>query len=80
VLTKYEALADRVKGEYRERAVTKKDVSKYAKENVIDPLKNANATHPPAAFVQTHREFLLSFVPCKNDDETIQIKAKVVNY
>ena len=58
VLTKYEALVDRVKGEYEGRQVTKSDILNYAKKEVLDPLKNvANA---PAAIVQTHRELFLS--------------------
>jgi hypothetical protein len=58
VLTKYEALVDRVKGEYEGRQVAKSDILNYAKKEVLDPLKNvANA---PAAIVQTHRELFLS--------------------
>jgi hypothetical protein len=77
VLTKYEALVDRVKGECGARVPTRTDVSKYAKKNVIDPLKN---TGQLAAFVQTHRKsaFELLF-PCKISDVTVQIKVKVVN-
>ena len=60
VLTKYEALVDRVKDEYKERQVTKSDISKHAKKNVLDPLKNvANA---PTAIVQTHRELFVSII------------------
>ncbi|KAF8502134.1 hypothetical protein F5888DRAFT_1669478, partial [Russula emetica] len=54
VLTKYEALVDRVKGEYKGRQVTKRDILTYAKVNVFDCLKNA--THAPAAIVQTHHK------------------------
>jgi hypothetical protein len=56
VLTKYEALVDRVKGEYKGREVTKNDTLNYAKKNVLNPLQNV--TYPPAAIVQTHRESL----------------------
>ncbi|KAF8499050.1 hypothetical protein F5888DRAFT_1943614 [Russula emetica] len=52
VLTKYEALVDRVKGEYKGRQVAKSDILNYAKMNVFDPLKNV--THVPAAIIQTH--------------------------
>ena len=54
VLTKYEALVDRVKGEYKGRQVAKNDILDYTKKNVFDPLKNV--TYAPAAIVQTHRE------------------------
>jgi hypothetical protein len=54
VLTKYEALVDRVKGEYKERQVAKSDILNYTKMNIFDPLKNV--TNAPAAIVQTHRE------------------------
>ena len=60
VLTKYEALVDRVKGEYTERQVTKRDTLNYAKKNVFDPLKNV--THKPAAIVQTHRKSLMGII------------------
>ena len=39
VLTKYEALIDRVKGEFQERQVTKMDIFNYVRENILDPLK-----------------------------------------
>ena len=58
ILTKYEALVDRVKDKYGGRSVTPKEVLNYAKENVINPLKNV--THVPMAIVQTHCMFLLS--------------------
>ena len=58
VLTKYEALVDRVKGEYEGRQVAKSDILNYVKKNVLDPLKNV--TNAPAAIVQTHRELFLS--------------------
>jgi hypothetical protein len=54
VLTKYEALVDRVKGEYKGRQVAKSDILDYTKKNVFDPLKNV--TNAPTAIVQTHRE------------------------
>ena len=58
VLTKYEALVDRVKGEYKGRQVARCDILNYAKMNVLDPLKNVK--NAPAAIVQTHRELFLS--------------------
>ena len=54
VLTKYEALVDRVKSENKGRQVIKNDTLNYAKKNVLDPLKNV--THAPIAIVQTHSE------------------------
>ena len=54
VLTKYEALVDRVKDEYKGRQVVKSDTLNYAKKNVLDPLKNV--TRAPTAIVQTHSE------------------------
>ena len=51
ILTKYEALVDRVKHEYRGR-LTKRDVLNYAKVNILDPL--INVRYAPAAIVQTH--------------------------
>ena len=45
VLTKYEALVDRVKDEHGGRPVTKRDVLNYAKENIFDLLKNV--VHSP---------------------------------
>ena len=59
VLTKYEALVDRVKDEYKGQAA-KRDILYYAKKNVLDPLKNV--THAPAAIVQTHRELFVGIV------------------
>jgi hypothetical protein len=56
VLTKFEALVDRVKGEYKGSQGAKSDILIYAKTNVLDPLKNA--TYAPAAIVQTHRKSL----------------------
>jgi hypothetical protein len=55
VLTKYEALVDRVKDEYKGRQVAKSDILNYAKKNILDPLKNV--AHVPVAIVQTHREW-----------------------
>ena len=60
VLTKYEALVDRVKGEYEGRQVAKSDILNYAKKNVLDPLKNV--TNAPAAIVQTHRESFVGII------------------
>ena len=54
VLTKYEALVDRVKNEYKGRHMAKSDILNYVKKNVSDPLKNV--TYAPIAIVQTHRE------------------------
>ena len=54
ILTKYEALVDRVKGEYKGRQVARSDILNYTKKNVYDPLKNV--TNAPTAIVQTHRE------------------------
>jgi hypothetical protein len=77
VLTKYEALVDRVKDELGGRPVTKRDVLNYAKKNVYDPLKNVK--HSPAAIVQTHCESLFGiFITIVIG--LFQIKAKVVNY
>jgi hypothetical protein len=55
-LTKYEALVDRVKGEYNGKQLTKSDILSYTKKNIFNPLKSV--THKPAAIVQTHRELL----------------------
>jgi len=77
VLTKYEALVDRVKDEHGGRPVTKRDILNYAKENIFDPLKNV--VHSPAAIVQTHRESLFSIL-VTIVMRLFQIKAKVVNY
>jgi hypothetical protein len=54
VLTKYEALVDRVKNEYNGRQMAKSDILNYTKKNIFDPLKNV--TYAPVAIVQTHRE------------------------
>ena len=57
VLTKYEALIDRVKDRAEENGggpVTKKDIMSYLDQNVLCPIKKT--AHPPAAYVQTHRE------------------------
>jgi len=53
VLTKYEALVDRVKDEYQGQ-VAKRDILNYAKKNVFNPLKNVK--HAPVAIVQTHHK------------------------
>ena len=58
VLTKYEALVDRVKDRAKEtggRPVTKKDIMSYLDESVLCPMKKT--AHPPAAYVQTHRGY-----------------------
>ena len=60
VLTKYEALVDRVKDEYKGRQVAKSDILNYAKKNVLDPLKNV--THAPIAIVQTHRKGIIIII------------------
>ena len=60
VLTKYEALVDRVKDEYKGRQVAKSDILNYAKNNVLDPLKNV--THAPTAIVQTHRKSFVGII------------------
>jgi hypothetical protein len=60
VLTKYEALVDRVKAEYKGRQVAKSDILNYAKVNVLHPLKNV--THVPAAIVQTHRKSFVGII------------------
>jgi hypothetical protein len=60
VLTKYEALVDRVKDEYKGRQVAKSDILDYTKKNVFDPLKNV--TYAPAAIVQTHRESFVGII------------------
>jgi len=53
VLTKYEALVDRVKDEHGGIPVTKRDVANYAKMNVYDPLKKVYSSAP---IVKTHHE------------------------
>jgi hypothetical protein len=60
VLTKFEALVDRVKGEYKGRQVAKNDILNYARENVFNPLKSV--THVPVAIVQTHRESFINII------------------
>jgi hypothetical protein len=60
VLTKYEALVDRVKDEFKGRPMAKKDILNYAKKNIFDPLKNV--AHAPAAIVQTHRESFMGII------------------
>jgi hypothetical protein len=58
ILTKYEALVDRVKSEYKGRQVTKSETLNYTKMKVLNPLKNAK--NAPAAIVQTHRKLFVS--------------------
>jgi hypothetical protein len=60
VLTKYEALVDRVKGEYKGRQVAKSDILNYAKKNILNPIKNV--TCAPAAIVQTHRKSFMDII------------------
>ena len=60
VLTKYEALVDRVKDECKGRRVARSDILNYAKKNVFDPLKSV--THAPVAFVQTHRKSFVNII------------------
>ena len=57
VLTKYEALVDRVKGEYPGKQMARSDILNYTKKNIFNSFKSV--THKPAAIVQTHRELLL---------------------
>ena len=57
ILTKYEALVDRVKAEYIGKQMGKSDTLNYTKKNIFNPLKSVK--HKPAAIVQTHRESLL---------------------
>jgi hypothetical protein len=59
VLTKFEALVDRVKDEYKGRQVAKNDILNYTRENVYNPLKSA--THAPV-IVQTHRESFINII------------------
>ena len=57
VLTKYEALVDRVKDIVGEsKGNMKKEVKLYLDKNVLCPMKKT--AHPPAAYVQTHRGWL----------------------
>ena len=60
ILTKYEALVDRVKGEHKGGQVAKSDIVNYAKKNVLDPL--TNVTYAPSAIVQTHRKSLVGII------------------
>lgn len=60
VLTKYEALVDRVRGEHEGRQAKKSDILNYAKNNVLDPLNGV--TNAPAAIVQTHRELFVDTI------------------
>jgi hypothetical protein len=54
VLTKYEALVNRMNDEYEERNVAKNKALNYAKMSIFDPLKNV--IHVPAAIVRTQCE------------------------
>ena len=60
VLTKYEALVDRVKDEHKGKQVAKNDILDYVKKNVYDPLKNV--AYAPAAIVQTHGKLFLGII------------------
>jgi hypothetical protein len=60
ILTKYEALVDRVKSEYKGGQVAKSDILNYAKENILDPLRNV--AYAPSAIVQTHRKSLVGII------------------
>ena len=59
VLTKYEALVDRVKFESKGRKVTNREVLNYLNREVLGPLKAAKSK--PAATVQTHRKLFISY-------------------
>ena len=85
VLTKYEALIDRVKDRAREsggRPATKQDVISYLDESVICSIKKT--AHPPAAYVQTHRRYLsmgkVSHCSSNNSDDTVQTRVRVATY
>ena len=60
VLTKYEALVDRVKSEFKGQQVAKSDILNYAKRNVFGPLKSD--IHAPIAIVQTHRKGIIIII------------------
>ena len=56
VLTEYEAGIDRVMNmDNGGKPMTGKDVLSYLDEHVLSPIKKT--THPPAAYVQTHRGY-----------------------
>lgn len=57
VLTKYEALVERVKDKLLGREPSKEEVRRHAQSNIMKPIRRA--AYPPAGYVQTHRE--LSF-------------------
>ena len=61
VLTKYEALVDRVKLEsnLKERKVTSRDVFNYVNREVLGPLQAIK--NKPAAIVQTHRKLFINY-------------------
>jgi len=54
VLTKYEALVNRIQDASGGNPVTKKDIKLYLDKHVLGPIKNT--AHPPAASVQAHFE------------------------
>ena len=61
ILTKYEALVDRLKLEsnLKGRKVTNWDVLNYANKEVLGPLQAIK--NKPAAIVQTHRELFINY-------------------
>ena len=59
VLTKYEALVDKVKLECKGKKVTKNDIMNYADREVLGPLKAIKKK--PAAIVQTHRKLFIDY-------------------
>ena len=67
VLTKYEALVDRVKLESKKRKVTKSDILNYADKEVLVPLKVIK--NKPAAIVQTHRRLFINYNNKSNNFE-----------
>ena len=69
VLTKYEALVDRVKLESKGRKVTKNDVLNYAKKEVWSPLHYVK--NKPAAIVQTHRKLFKNYTNKSNNINAI---------
>jgi len=79
ILTKYEALVDRVKDEYKGKQVAKLDILNYAKKNVFNPFKSV--THGSIAIVQTHCESFVSIITMITTITIIllKIKGKVVN-
>ena len=67
VLTKYEALVDRLKLESKGRKVTKNEVLNYLDKEVMMPLKAAK--NKPSAIVQTHCKL---FINCNNKSNNIE--------